>query len=377
MGRKSIEKEALDNEDERKTCMQTISLFIRSNWLALIFALIICIITIVVTPIVYSIQHNVNSTNNSDLTWNTKGVTLISQNTFLNGINNSLGIISSLAFDSQSNLYLCDQTMHRILQYSSVQMNLILIAGYANGTNGSDVNSFNSPNDIYIDSSNQIYVADTLNHRIIKRTKDSNQGTIIVGTGTSGSASNQLNSPMSLTMGGDCLYIADYGNNRIIQYNLTTSTANIYIGYDTTQLRNTYVYTPISIRYHSPTTSLVIGQQLGYNVVRWTLGGKNWNLIAGSVSSDLNGTSRTLFNRICSVAVDTQMDTYIADCDNQRIQFFQGDGTKGRTIAGVIQAIGNNSYIFNQPNAIVLNTNLDFYVADSINYRIQMFQRTS
>ncbi|CAF1214765.1 unnamed protein product [Adineta steineri] len=129
--------------------------------------------------------------------------------------------------------------------------------------------------------------------------------------GTSGSQTTQLNSPMSLAMGGNYLYIADYGNNRIIRYDTTTKTPDVYIAYDTTPLRNTYVHAPISIRYHAPITSLVIAQQLGYNVVRWTLGGKNWNLICGSVSSELNGTSRTLFNRICSVDVDSQTNTYV------------------------------------------------------------------
>jgi sugar lactone lactonase YvrE len=181
---------------------------------------------------------------------------------------------------------------------------------------------------------------------------------------------------MSVTMDGNSnLYIADYGNNRIIQLNLTTNQSQILIPYNINGNRNTYVYTPISIKFDQITNTLVIGQQLGYNVVRWSMETSYWQLIGGSANSNLNGTSRTLFNSVCSIDIDDQSNTYVNDCYNQRIQFFQGDGTPGKTIAGVIQATGNTSFLFNQPTAITFDQNNNLYVADSNNFRIQLFQR--
>jgi hypothetical protein len=117
------------------------------------------------------------------LSWNVQGITIVNQQTLLNGLNSSLGLISALQFDSQGDLYLLDKTNNRILKYSFDQSNLILIAGYYNGTVGQDTNSFNSPNDFVLDSSNLFYVADTFNHRILCWNMNSNGGTITFGTG--------------------------------------------------------------------------------------------------------------------------------------------------------------------------------------------------
>ena len=190
-------------------------------------------------------------------------------------------------------------------------------------------------------------------------------------SGLMGSGTDQLNSPMSLTIQAKVnLFIADYGNNRIVLFNLTTGLSTLYLNQINSD-RSTYVLTPISIKADS--NSLVIAQATGFNVIRWVKDSPKWSLIAGSASSDLNGTSRTLFNQLCSSTIDAFGNTYVNDCYNQRIQFYAGDMTKGRTIAGVIQARGNNIYTFNFPTAIALDTNLNLYVADSNNFRIQKF----
>jgi hypothetical protein len=179
---------------------------------------------------------------------------------------------------------------------------------------------------------------------------------------------------MSLTMDdSSLLYIADYGNNQILSCNLTTNQSKIYIGYNPNGNRHTYVLTPISIKYDSQSNSLVIAQQFGYNVVRWKLDSNSWTLIAGSASSELSGRSRTLFNQLCNVNIDQFNSTYVVDCFNQRIQYYRGDLTQGKTIAGVIQAPGNSSYLFNNATSITFDINYNLYVADSYNYRIQKF----
>jgi hypothetical protein len=187
---------------------------------------------------------------------------------------------------------------------------------------------------------------------------------------------------MSLTMDeqSNIIYIADYGNNRIISFNLTNNQPNILIPHNQNENnRQTYLSTPISIKYDSTSTpsSLVIAQETGFNVVRWILNSNTntWALIAGSASSELNGTSRTLFNKLCAIDIDSYGHTYVDDCNNQRIQFYLGDMQQGHTIAGVIQAQGNNSYTFNQPTAIALDSGYNLWVADSLNYRIQKFQQ--
>jgi len=193
-----------------------------------------------------------------------------------------------------------------------------------------------------------------------------------------GSGTTQLNQPMALTMDENyIIYVADYGNNRIVSCSQTNTMITVIIPYNSNGDRNTYVYTPISIQYDSYTNSLVIAQQMGYNVIRWSLNSTtkttSWTLIAGSASSELSGTSRTLFNEVCYTDIDQFGHTYVVDCYNQRIQYYLGDLIQGRTIAGVIQASGNNSYLFNYPTTLTYDSKMNLYVADSNNYRIQKF----
>ncbi len=126
---------------------------------------------------------------NSNLAWNVTGITIANQTNIINGTNHSFGlIISSLKYYS-NNLYIVDKNNHRILKYpiyddnsySGVQFTLI--AGYLNGSSGSDQNSFNSPNDIYIGDENTIYVADTMNNRIQLWSVSSKTGSTICGNG--------------------------------------------------------------------------------------------------------------------------------------------------------------------------------------------------
>jgi hypothetical protein len=127
---------------------------------------------------------------NSDLAWNVTGITIANQTNIIHGTtNNSFGlIISSLKYYS-NNLYIVDTNNHRILKYpiyddnsySGVQFTLV--AGHLNGSNGSDQNSFNFPNDIYIKDENTIFVADSMNHRIQLWNVSSNTGSTICGNG--------------------------------------------------------------------------------------------------------------------------------------------------------------------------------------------------
>lgn len=245
---------------------------------------------------------------------------------------------------------------------------LTLLVGNLAGSSGSDSSSLNQPNDVFVDSNLNIYIADTGNNRI----------QYFHGTSSTGETLNlarPLAQPMSVTMDeeNDLLYIADYGHNRIVRYNVETRENIILINSNTNGPRNTYLINPNSIRYDRQSSSLLIAQETSFNVVRWSIGASAWNLTAGSRNSDLSGTSRTLFNELCSINLDQSGNIYVVDCNNQRIQFFSGDLTKGRSILGVTQASGNNSCLFSRPTAIAFDSMTNIFVADSLNYRIQFF----
>jgi streptogramin lyase len=91
-----------------------------------------------------------------------------------------------------------------------------LIADPKWGSQGNGSGQFNDPFGIAVDSVNNIYVADTFNHRI---QKFDSSGNFIATWGSLGSANSQFNTPASVTVdNADNIYVADTYNHRIQKF---------------------------------------------------------------------------------------------------------------------------------------------------------------
>ena len=66
---------------------------------------------------------------------------------------------------------------------------------------------------------------------------------------------------------------------------------------------------------------------------------------------------------------------YVADRDNRRIQFFSMRQSNGTTVAGITGVTGANASLFNNPVSVVLDTQLNLYVSETTNHRVQKFIR--
>ena len=66
---------------------------------------------------------------------------------------------------------------------------------------------------------------------------------------------------------------------------------------------------------------------------------------------------------------------YVGDLYNHRIQFFLSQQTSAITIIGVTGVNGKNATLLNQPGAIILDSQLNIYVSDMENHRIQKYLR--
>ena len=145
-----------------------------------------------------------------------------------------LNLPTALALDTAGNLYLADTGNHRIRKISTSGI-ITTIAG--TGTQGfsgdnapATTAAIDSPTGLALDSANNLYLADTHNHRIRKITAATGIITTIAGTGALGFAGDttpattaNLALPHGLTIdSAGNLYLADTANHRIRRIDAST-----------------------------------------------------------------------------------------------------------------------------------------------------------
>ena len=194
--------------------------------------------------------------------------------------------------------------------------------------------------------------------------------------GGSGAPNNQLSYPYGATYdpATGILYVADYGGHRVMSYSSGATSYVFVAGGNSIILNNTKLYFPVGIHFDSFTNSLIIVNHNWHNVVRWKLGDANWTLLAGSAQG-ASGNSATSFHSPTFINLDPMGNLYVADRNNRRIQLFLNGQSIGTTIAGISGISGSNSSLLSIPWSIELDSQLNLYVADASNHRIQKFLR--
>ena len=126
----------------------------------------------------------------------------------------------SFAFDSLSNSFLIvNAGSHHVVRWIFGATSWTLIAG-TTGVSGSSSTTLFNPLGIALDYMQNIYVADSDNHRIQFFLAGKSNGTTIAGiTGSSGIAANQLNAPYWAIVDDELnLLVADISNNRVQRF---------------------------------------------------------------------------------------------------------------------------------------------------------------
>ncbi|CAF3716204.1 unnamed protein product [Rotaria sp. Silwood1] len=340
--------------------------------------ILIAVIAIIVAVLLIKLNQTTSKNRISEaiLRWNTTGITIA-------GISNEPGNDSThlntpwdVTLDYQNSLYIADRNNHRIQKYLAGSLNGTTVAGQENGTSGSTLSYLQNPSRILIDVNGNMYITDTGNHRILSWSSGSSSGVMIAGTGVGGSSNNQLRTPYGIArdINSDKLYIADYSNSRIMLYLSGASSGTVIAGGNGPGTNATQLKNPVGLYFDSLSNSLVIANHAACNILRWVIGETSWTLLAGSINGTVGNTS-TLMNLPVDITFDPMGNMYVADRNNHRIQLFMVGQSDGITIAGVTGISGDNATLLNRPWSIKLDSQLNLYVADSNNHRIQKFLR--
>jgi uncharacterized protein (TIGR03437 family) len=282
-----------------------------------------------------------------------------------------------LALDSSGNLYIVDSANQRVRKISSGTINTVAgngTLGYTgDGAAATSAEMF-GPSGIAVDSSGNIYIADTDNHVIREVTTNGNISTI-AGDNTGGYAGDgaaavdaelELPTGVAVDSSGN-VYIADAGNNVIRE--VSGGNINTIVGASLPQELND----PETILVDS-SLNLYISEQSGYRIAKFsnqTLTTLAGNGEIGAAGDNGPGIDAEL-DEPTGIALDSKGYLYICDTDNSKIRKIAPDGTI-TTIAGLGFAgyYGDGGFATNAllsfPRGIVVDSQGDVFVSDTGN----------
>jgi len=160
------------------------------------------------------------------------------------------------------------------------------------------------------------------------------------------------------------IYVIDRNNYRIMSFKSIWSNGTVALGGSNgpgpnrTQLLSTF-----GVHFDYISNSLIVSAPEANVVIRYVLDADSYTYVAGATSTSLTCPT--------GVTMDPMGHIYVVDMHNNRIQFFDHDGSDGITIAGFSGLGNNNATGLNSPRAIRLDTQLNLYVADTGYHRIQ------
>ncbi|CAF0917294.1 unnamed protein product [Didymodactylos carnosus] len=200
-------------------------------------------------------------------------------------------------------------------------------------------NQLNDPYDFFVDEYDNVYVADTFNHRIIRWTPNATEGEIVAGNGQ-GDALDQLNYPKKIFVSsdGDIYVVAEDSSS----------------GYD--GLR----------KWSRGATS---GEVIDHSVI---LGRESEMAVILQRSGKGNGMDQ--FVGIVDI-IEKDGYIYVSDMNNNRVQKWRKGELSGRTVAGGNRAPGDALDQLYSPQNIFLDEDDNLYVDDSSNGRLMKFNK--
>jgi len=300
---------------------------------------------------------------------------------------------SSVVLDGAGNLYIADSGNQRIRRVDSATGIITTVVGNGAGGFSGDggpaiIATLNFPEGVALDSADNLYIADTGNQRI--RRVDSATGiiTTVVGSGTAGfigdggsATAAQLSSPTGVSVdGADNLYIADSGNHRIRRVDgatgvIITVAGNGALGFSGDGGVST------AARLTNPSGVALDGSgnlyiaDWGNNRIR-RVDGATFIIttIAGNgvqaFSGDGGVSTAAQLNNPAGVVLDSAGNLYIADWGNSRIRRVDGTTDIITTVAGPGGDGGPATAAWlDQPLGVSVDSSGNLYIAENISIR--------
>ena len=275
-----------------------------------------------------------------------------------------------VAVDAAGNVYVAagnSPGFCRVVKFSPTGELLLVFGGSCSSGTG-----FHAAG-IALDTSGNIYLADTGNDRI---RKFSPTGVHQLSFGSDGVGNGQFTNPEDVAVGADGdIYVTDGGNSRIQVFS-SAGTHELSFGAPTSPGAGNGAFgngIPKGIAVDASSIYVTDTSPLGPppnfpsgDLQKFSLAGA----FQATIGSPGTGTGQFSFPR--GIALDTSGNIFVADTFNNRIQKFNSAGIHQLTIGSMGSADGQ----LENPGGVAVDSSGNIWVADSGNVRIQKFGPT-
>ncbi|CAF1594176.1 unnamed protein product, partial [Adineta steineri] len=208
------------------------------------------------------------------------------------------------------------------------------------------------PRAIFVDTNNTIYVANQEQDTIIVWHEESiNPTKIIYGNFTHSSS-------LFVTSNGD-IYIDDGMEHDRVQKWIAETNIFVTVMNVSSQCDGLFV---------DVNDALYCSMSSRHQIVRRLLNDSVMTSNRVAAGTNTRGAASNELNRPVGIFVDINLDLYVADCGNDRVQLFQPEELNGITVAGSTSL--NPTITLRCPSGIVLNAEKYLFIADIGNDRI-------
>jgi hypothetical protein len=208
-----------------------------------------------------------------------------------------------------------------------------------------------APVAIFINTNNTIYVANRQKNQILVWHEGSDDPTEIISASFSDSWS------LFVTSNGD-IYIDDGTKNKRVQKLISSTNTLVTVMNVNSSCDGLFVDINDNLYCSMANHHQVVKRWLDSSVMTSTVVAGTGT--KGDASNELNGP-RGIF-------IDVNLDLYVTECENHRVQLFQSGQSNGITVAG--SKSPNPTISLKCPAGIVLDAQKYLFIVDSYNYRI-------
>jgi sugar lactone lactonase YvrE len=256
------------------------------------------------------------------------------------------------------------------------------VPGFAD-ENGSAA-KFDQPSGLATDADGNIYVADTLNHRIRKISPDGTASTF-AGSGAAGSANGsaataEFNRPIGIVMGNGGILLVTDSNNHRIRAITPAGEVSTYCGLGT---RGFTDGVPAAARFDTPAGlaiaadgTLHVADQGNHRIRKSGPDGTASTLAGQITAGSTNGAASVAeFNNPVAIAVNSAGNAYVTEAASHAIRQVAPDGftrifAGSPTHPGSVEATGTTTR-FSSPVGLAMRVDGTLLVVDKGNHRLR------